>query len=260
MKKRYKITISYFGKGFFGWQIQPKQISVQQMLQEKLSLLLKKQIKVVGSGRTDSGVHAIKQVAHFDSEKKINRKKIQRALNALLSPLIQISSIEEVDPSFHARYSAKAKTYHYFVCNKEIFFPFLKNICFLTKKKINLKKLNQAASCFLGTHNFLSFANNASIGCAKNKPIKTIYHSKVIKKNFFYIFEITGDGFLYKMVRNIVGALLAVNDNKLSIDDLKKILQKKDRTKAPAPAPAKGLYLVKVHYLEEEVLTKKIVK
>jgi len=255
--KRYKMTLSYFGKDFSGWQIQPDSLSVQQMLQEKLTLLLKEEIKAVGAGRTDSSVHALEQTAHFDTSKEINTDQIKCSLNALLSPSIRILSLEETDNSFHARYSARGKTYRYLICNKEKYFPFLQNLCYLTHKKIDLEKLKKAALIFLGTHNFLSFSNKASVGCAKNKPTKTIYSFEIIKKDPFYIIEITGDGFLYKMVRNIVGALLSVNDNKLTICDIRNILMQKDRTKAPAPAEAFGLYLVKVHYLEEEVLKKK---
>ena len=255
--KRYKMTLSYFGKDFSGWQIQPTSLSVQQMLQEKLTLLLKEEIKVIGAGRTDSFVHALEQTAHFDTSKKINIDQIKCSLNGLLSSSIRILSLEETDGSFHARYSARGKTYRYLICNQEKYFPFLQDLCYLTRKKIDLEKLKKAALVFLGTHNFLSFSNKASVGCAKNKPTKTIYRFEITQKDPFYIIEITGDGFLYKMVRNIVGALLSVNDNKLTIADVRNILLQKDRTRAPAPADPLGLYLVKVHYFEEEVLKKK---
>ena len=255
MKKtlRYKLTVSYFGKDFSGWQVQKNVLSVQQILEDKLSLLLKEKIKVTGAGRTDSQVHALEQTAHFDSSKNIDANRIKFSLNGLLPPSVRILNIKETSPLFHARYSARGKTYRYLICNTEKYFPFLQDFCLLIRKKIDIKKLKQARACFLGTHNFLSFANKSSVGCAKNKPTKTIYRLEIIKKDPFYIIEITGDGFLYKMVRNIVGALIHVNEDKLSISDLKTILSLKDRKTAPAPAPAKGLYLVKAHYLEEEV-------
>ena len=249
------LTISYKGTNFVGWQKQPKGRSVQGEIESALSFLLCEKIDIVGSGRTDAGVHALGQTAHFSSSseklfknfvanKKFNAEKFVSALNANLPLDINISSAKKVKNNFHARYDAKQKTYMYVlgVGNNPVF----SGLCGTIKKEPNLSLMKQASSYLLGEHNFKSFA------CAKTEVtdfVRTIYSIKISKKNTNqFVFEICGNGFLYNMVRIIVGTLVDVGLGKILPEEIKTILEAKDRTKAGKTAAAEGLYLKAVKY------------
>lgn len=242
---RYKMHISYDGTNYAGWQIQKNKLTIQGSIENVLKKILKKDIKIIAAGRTDAKVHALEQIAHFNFYKNIDLKKLLFSLNSLLKADIRIKKITKVDSNFHARFSAKSKIYRYHIFTGDIQDPFLRMYSYKPNFKFDFTLLKKASKYFLGTHNFSSFANKGSIS---NNPIKTIKRIDIKKKKNEIILEFEADGFLYKMVRNIVGTLLDVANKKLPIEAIEKIFAAKDRQKASKPAEAQGLFLVKVIY------------
>lgn len=245
---RYKILIQYDGGDFCGWQVQPDAVSIQETIEEVLARFLQEPIRIIGSGRTDTGVHALGQVAHFDTEKPVDLYKFIRASNGLLPPSIRILEIEEVDENFHAQYSAKGKIYHYHLWFDEVISPFVKRYRTHYRKRVDLELLQAASQDFLGTHNFSSFANQQFEGSAGKNPIRTITRISVIPQEGGVRIEFEGNGFLYKMVRNMVGMLLEIASGERPREDITKALALADRTFAGKAAPASGLFLAKVFY------------
>ncbi len=246
--QRYKLIISYDGTKFCGWQVQQNQTAIQPLVQKTLETVLRHPIDLTGSGRTDSGVHALGQTAHFDSSVSIDLKKILLSLNALLPSDIRIRSIEPVDQTFHARYSVIAKEYHYRLRLDPIADPFAAPYQLQVFEKIDLALLKRGCSLFLGTHDFTSFANEAYRGSAAKDPIRTIFRLDLILEEGGARLEFEGDGFLYKMVRNMVGTLLEYGKGKLKDADIDAIFAAKDRRKAGPAVPPRGLCLVSVKY------------
>lgn len=245
----YKLIISYDGTRYSGWQVQPNGISIQEVLQEKMSIILREKAHVTGSGRTDAGVHALGQTAHFKTKIRIDPYRFLHSLNALLPADIRVHSVEEVSPGFHPRYDAKGKIYSYHLNLNRTVSPFRRLYTLHVHDKIDVDLLKQAAQCFIGTHDFTSFANEAHKGSAAEDAVRTIHRLDVIFEDEGYLrLEFEGNGFLYKMVRNIVGALLDVARGKIPLDKLPQILLAKDRKLAGQTAPAHGLFLVKVIY------------
>ena len=242
---RYKLIVSYIGTNYSGFQIQNNKKTIQQILQDILSKVCQLQITVIASGRTDAGVSAISQVCHFDTSKEINEKKCLSYSNSLLPKDIRILSIEKVDDNFHARYNAKQKTYDYF------FYVGMENSVyesFATHVGINLdiQEMINACQFIIGEHDFSCFcASNTNV---KDK-VRIIYDCKIIEVDeHLYKLEITGNGFLYNMVRIIVGTLVMVGQKKLKSSDIVKIINMRDRSKAGKTMPSKGLILKKVVY------------
>jgi len=246
MAQRYKCKIAYDGTAYGGWQVQPTSITIQSLIQEALARLHKTKIHVTASGRTDSGVHALAQVAHFDAETPVNI----RALNGILPRDIRILSITPIEKDFHARYSATGKTYRYHLSLGEAHDPFTRQYSHHMFYTLDPELLTAAAAQFIGTHDFTSFANSASEGAASKNAVRTITKCAVIPTDFGYTIEVSGNGFLYKMVRNIVGCLIQIATGKLPLETITHLLKAKDRTLAPPAAPAKGLFLCQVHYPE----------
>jgi tRNA pseudouridine38-40 synthase len=249
MQHRYKLTISYEGTNYSGWQIQKKSISIQGLIENALSLIMKKKVPLLGASRTDAGVHALGQVAHFSSEDEIDMRKLQASLNGILPKDIRILKVDKVPPTFHARFSAKGKIYHYFLCNNAYENPFSRKYCLHFPHKLNFDSLQKAALLLEGTHDFTSFANNHLCGSAAVCPIKTIKKISIEHLEEGQLrFEFEADGFLYKMIRNMMGTLLEIAKGKREVESIKEILAAKDRKKAGQAAPALGLFLVKVNY------------
>lgn len=248
MPHKYKLTIAYDGTHFGGWQIQPNTNTIQEEIEKALALLLKQKISVVGSGRTDAGVHALFQVAHFTSDELLDLPPIHRSLNGILPHDIRITSIEKAPENFHARYSAKAKEYHYHLSLGPTHPPFKRLYSHHMPRKIDIDLLKRAAAKFVGTHDFKAFANQAYAGAAGKNSVRTIYRLEVIQEGDDLRLEFEGNGFLYKMVRNIVGTLLGVCEGKISIDEIEKIFTEKNRKKAGRAASARGLFLVNINY------------
>ncbi len=271
MKSRnIKLTLEYDGSNFHGWQIQrlsPTYIipstdnchmtednqhnkefrTVQGELKRSLDKICKENVIVFGSGRTDTGVHALGQVAHFQTHTDKSCAILHRALNANLPKDISVVKIEEVPLKFHAQFSAKSKTYRYLILNRTSPSPLEKDhVCFFPHK-LNLKLMKEEAKALVGRHDFKAF-QAADIHRKEQSTVRTITKLDIKKKGDIISIDIASNGFLYKMVRNIVGTLLAIAAGQLPKGSAKKILKSKDRTTAPAPVHAKGLYLLEVKY------------
>jgi tRNA pseudouridine synthase A len=242
---RYFIEFSYNGTHFFGYQIQPKQISVQEVLEKALSTLLREDIKTTGAGRTDTGVHARKIFAHFDTDQPISADLVKR-LNAFLPPSIAIKRIFQVEEEMHARFSAVYRTYEYHISLEKD--PFAEAFSWqMWRQKLDVEKMNEACKILFEYEDFTSFSK-------LHTDVKTnnckIYHAQWKQKGSSLVFTISANRFLRNMVRAIVGTLVEVGLGKIKPTDLHDIIQAKYRNKAGASAPAHGLYLVDVGYKE----------
>ncbi len=249
---KYKLIIAYDGTAYNGWQIQPHSISVQETIQKALSIFLRQEIHIIGSGRTDTGVHALGQVAHFSISDEVDFFRFIASANALLPADIRIKSIEKVPGDFHAQYSAIGKIYHYHLWLDRVQDPFQRLYSTHIHEKIDLDLLKQAAIQFIGTHNFTSFANSAQCGSAARDPVRTLERLDVVPQQGGVRLEFEADGFLYKMVRNITGTLLEVAKGNMAVETIPHLLEIKDRKKAAQAAPPQGLFLMKVLYGEIE--------
>lgn len=242
----YKLTLSYLGASFAGWQRQKEEVTIQSLIEDSLLKLWKSRISIEASGRTDAGVHAWGQVVSFRATRKHEPETLMRALNAHLPPQIRVIKTEVKKSSFHARFDARAKTYEYRVWNHRILPPFLLGQVLHYTWPLDPKKVRQALHVFVGKHDFASFTSNP--GYERLSTKREIFKFKLHQEKELLRFEVTANGFLYRMVRNLVGAALHVGDGTLSITKLKSILKSCDRTQAPASVPPHGLYLKKVHY------------
>ncbi|MFA5060197.1 MAG: tRNA pseudouridine(38-40) synthase TruA [Candidatus Omnitrophota bacterium] len=250
--RAFKLTIEYDGTHFSGWQSQTKTTrTVQGEIELALKKLFGKKVKLHGSGRTDSGVHAQGQVAHFRVNTPRTTEVILQALNANLPDDISILECCEVPKGFHARYSTKTKTYRYTILNRKTRSPVGRQFFYFCPYALNVARMRRASKALIGEKDFKSFQASDT---AKNRALKTkntvrtIKQLRIRKKNDFIYIDITANGFLYKMVRNIVGTLLSIGRGKLSQESIKNILTEKNRNYASATAPAKGLCLLKVNY------------
>ncbi len=242
---RYKILFSYDGTAFFGYQVQPGLRTVQEELERAVSYLNgQKKTITVASGRTDRGVHALMQVAHFDLQYPIPCFKIKRGLNSLLPDDIHVYQVEEVDSDFHARYMAKSKTYNYRISMGE-YNPLMRNYCYPLGKELDISLMEEAAKVFLGRHDFRSFVDSED---KRENTVREIYQITFERKGDFLDITFSGDGFMKYQVRNMVGALILVGLGKRSKEEVEELLQNKSRASAWKAAPACGLYLEKVEY------------
>ncbi len=246
--KKYKLHIMYDGTNYSGWQLQHHSLSIQELVQNAVRTLVREEVNVVGSGRTDAGVHAQDQVVHFRTTNEHDTNYLFKALNGMLPKDIRVCSVAEVDLSFHAQRSAIAKEYHYHLCLGPIASPFERQYVWRVHYHINENLLKEAAALFVGTHDFRSFANSAHTGAAAKNSVRTIYSIDVVPRQNGLTLVFKANGFLYKMVRNIVGTLIAVASEKMPITDIPTILAAKDRRLAPMSAPPQGLFLHKVYY------------
>ncbi len=245
---KYKLLLQYDGTCYSGWQVQPDAPSIQETLKKTLEKFLQEEVWIVGSGRTDAGVHALGQAAHFSVSKEIDTRRFMAAANGLLPRDIRVLEISRVDDSFHARYSAKGKIYHYHLWLEKVQNPMNRLYTTYFAKPLDLSLLKKAAAKFIGTHDFTSFANSAAEGSAAKNPVRTIKRLDVTEQEGGVRLEFEADGFLYKMVRNIVGMLLDIASGKRPLEDIEKAFEKKDRRFASKAAPPTGLFLVKVLY------------
>jgi tRNA pseudouridine38-40 synthase len=244
---RYFAQLSFKGTQYHGWQIQPNAVSVQETVEKALSTILREEISVVGAGRTDTGVHASFYVLHFDTSEKIwDSQKLVFRLNSFLPPDIAIQKIWSVPKDAHARFSAVSRTYHYYMTTVKN--PFQTEIAFYYHGKLDVTKMNEAADILFEYRDFTSFSR-------LHTDVKTnlckIFQTEWVKESEMLIFKIKADRFLRNMVRAIVGTLLEVGKGKLTLEDFRKIIEKKDRKSAGTSAPAHGLFLVDIEYSEE---------
>lgn len=242
---RYSIELAYNGRDFFGWQIQPKQTSVQETIEKALSKLFDAQkIDIVGCGRTDTGVHAKHYIAHVDLPLKWEEEVLTYKLNRILPDSIVVYKINPVAPDFHARFQAKARTYRYFIHTQKD--PFIHGTSLYYKKELDLEKMNEAGRLLLGKKDFTSFSK---LHTDVFTNICYVSHAKWTRVNeYSYYFEITADRFLRNMVRAIVGTLLEVGEGKISPQDIETIIAKNDRCEAKMSVPAHGLFLWKIEF------------
>lgn len=255
MEKRFKIILEYDGTGYHGWQRQAVDVTVQQKVEDALKVLTGRAITVHGSGRTDAGVHALAQVAHFTAITRLYPEDILKGLNGLLPTDIMVKSCSEASADFHARKSAKRKTYAYHIINRPIRSALLRNHSWHIKRSLDIEAMNKAASFLVGTHDFASFE---STGSPRATSVRTIFSASFSKDggimatgspaDGMLIFTIAADGFLRCMVRNIVGTLVEAGFGKIAPEEIPIILAARDRCKAGPTAPPNGLFLVEVVY------------
>ena len=244
--RNIKLTIEYDGKNYAGWQVQHKKYrTLQQTLEKALKRILRKEIKIAGSGRTDSGVHAQAQVANFKTDSGIAIEKLRKALNAVLPDDISVIKTEEVGLDFHSRFSAKSKVYRYTILNRASRPAILRDTVYFFSYPLNLSLIQEEAKALLGRHNFRSFQAADKKERDATRIIKNIKITR--DKDFIYI-DMEADGFLYNMVRNIVGTLIEIGRGKLLEGSLKKILLARNRKLAGPTVPAKGLCLLEIKY------------
>lgn len=241
----YKLTIAYDGTDFHGWQQQENASSIQQIIKKALDTVLRHSTRLIGSGRTDAGVHARGQVAHFHSSTPLKPARVLYSLNALLPATIRLLALEEVSEAFHAQYSAKGKTYHYHLFLGSVMPPTKRLYTWKPFHVVDLLLMKEAAAYFIGTHDFTTFTNK---GSASEDPVRTIYSITFVPEEGGVALIFHGSGFLYKMVRNIVGTLVAAGAGRLVPRDIPLLLAKRDRRVAPEGAPPQGLFLHEVHY------------
>ena len=243
--RNIKLIIEYDGKEFKGWQKQPKGISIQGEIEKAITAVTGENVDLIGSGRTDAGVSALGQVANFKTNSKLPIERFPYALNANLKKAIRIKSAEEVEESFHSRYTCKKKTYQYIIDNSEQGTAIYRNLHFHFPIKLDENKMNQAVKYLEGKHDFKSFKAS---GTSSKSSVRTIYEAKVWRENDLIKIQLTGNGFLYNMIRIISGTLVDVGQGKIKPEEVKDILEKQDRQLAGKTLPAYGLCLMKVMY------------
>ena len=248
MKLRYFITLSYDGTRYHGWQIQPNGNSIQQELQQALSTLLRRPIEVVGAGRTDTGVHARMMVAHFSPplslRGEIDEKQLVYKLNKLLPPDIAVQDVRQVSEDMHARFSATSRTYHYYIHTRKD--PFLSAYSWQIPFALDFEKMNEAARILPQYKDFTSFSKVNTDTKTNLCDIREAYWTEVAPGQ--WRFTITANRFLRNMVRAIVGTLVEVGRGRISIEDLRQIIEAKDRCQAGESVPGKALFLVDIKY------------
>jgi tRNA pseudouridine38-40 synthase len=244
--RNIKLTIEYDGKSYLGWQVQPKGPTVQGTIEEQLRRLTRETVHLISSGRTDAGVHAIGQVAHFKTQHLMDCPTLQRALNSLLPADIMIWEVEEVDQDFHARKDCKSKVYKYRVLNRNVRSVFLRESAWHISQPLDLGEMKKAAQRLIGEHDFSSFR---SVGTPTRTAVRKVIRAEWKRdREGLLTFEIEANGFLKQMVRAIVGTLVEVGKKKITPEDFGQILESRDRTKAGPTAPAHGLFLKEVKY------------
>ncbi|BAQ15070.1 putative tRNA pseudouridine synthase A [Clostridium botulinum] len=245
--KNIKLKLEYDGANYCGWQKQKNEkfITLQGTLEKAISNITKEKIEVIGASRTDSGVHARGYICNFFTNTKIPPENLQKVINNILPPDIVVLSSEEASSEFHSRFCSKGKTYEYTVLNSSKPIAIGRNYIFQFKDKLNIDNMKMASRYFIGTHDFSAFKTK---GSSIKTSVRTISKFEINKKGDFIKFIITGDGFLYNMVRIIVGTLIEIGLNKREPEYIKYVIKSKDRTKAGKCVPSSGLCLKEVFY------------
>lgn len=247
-KRNLLLTLRFIGTNYHGWQYQENALSVQEVLIRAGEGVLGGPARLHGCSRTDSGVHALTYCANFHTDHPIPCRKLILALNAHLPPDIAVTDCREVPEEFHARYSTREKEYRYRILNSSIRDPFLEGFCYRYPHRLDEQSLEQTFSCLLGTHDFRGFS---SVGWEVTDTVRTLTGLRIERRGDVVDIFLKGDGFLYNMVRIIVGTMLRVSEGKLSAQDLLTLLETGDRSLAGPTAPAQGLALYQVYYPEE---------
>jgi tRNA pseudouridine38-40 synthase len=244
MMRNIRLKIEYDGTAYSGWQLQPNAPTIQGELEKAIAQVIGKEMRIIGSGRTDTGVHALSQTANFKSETNIEIERIAPAINHHLPSDIVVHSAEDVPLEFHSQYAAKAKTYRYLICNSKNRPALNRNRQAWVRYELDFEAMCSAAEGLEGTHDFKSFASES-----KGKDTtRTVSSLALAKEGDLISLEITANGFLYNMVRSIVGTLIDVGRGHITVADVAKMLEAKDREMGGPVSPACGLYLVRVEY------------
>jgi len=244
--QRYKLKIEYDGTSFVGWQFQKNGLSIQEVLQKAIFNLSKEKVIVTGAGRTDSGVHALEQTAHFDLEKKIKKENFLPGLNQHIgNNLITILKINKTSKKFHSRFDAKIRTYQYVIINRQAPLTLQKNKAWHIRKKLDIAHMKKGAQILLGTHDFSTFRSSS---CGAKSPIKTMKNISIKKNKDKIILKFMSKSFLQQQVRSMVGCLKYLGEGKWNVADFKKSFKSRSRLKCAPPAPACGLYLFQIKY------------
>lgn len=243
--KRVKLTVAYDGTNYCGWQVQPNGITVQEILNQCLSEFTGEKIETIGASRTDAGVHALGNVAVFDTEMRMPGDKFSFALNQRLPEDIRIQKSEEVEMDFHPRYVKSEKTYEYHILNRRFPIPTERFYSHFTYIPLDIERMREAASYLIGEHDFKSFCGT---GAQVKTTVRTVKEIQIEKNEDKITIRITGEGFLYNMVRIIAGTLMDIGGGLYPPEKMQEILAAKDRKKAGPTAPARGLTLMKIQY------------
>ena len=245
--RNIKLTIEYDGKDFNGWQKQPNKLNIQGEIERAIENVTGEKVKLIASGRTDAGVHALGQVANFKTNSKMAIEKIPIAINSQVKKSIRIKNAEEVDENFHSRFNCKRKTYRYVIDNSKYGTAIYRNISYHMPIKLNVEEMKKAIKYFEGKHDFKAFKSS---GTSSKSSVRTIYSAQILVEGDNIGIDLTGNGFLYNMVRIIAGTLVDVGLGKIKAEDIPKIIEGKDRTKAGKTLPPQGLMLIRVDYEE----------
>jgi len=243
---RYKITLEYLGAGYCGWQRQKESLSLQQVVEEAIFAFSKERVNMTVAGRTDSGVHAYGQVAHFDLEKYYDPARLSQAINHFVRPhTVGVVDSEIVDEDFNARFSAKSRSYIYKILNRPSVNVINRGLQHWVRHDLDIKQMQIAANYLLGKHDFSSFRSS---DCQSNSPVRTLDEIKITKIDENIEIYVSARSFLHHMIRNITGSLIVVGTGKWKPEKIKEVLEAKDRKVAGPMAPADGLYFLKVEY------------
>lgn len=245
-KKRIRLTVAYDGTNYHGWQIQKNGITIESELNRCLTDLFREEIQVIGASRTDSGVHALGNIAVFDTTSRMPAEKVSYALNQRLPEDIRIQCSEEVAPDWHPRYCESRKTYEYRIYRGQFPMPVKRLYSLFSYHKYDVEKMQEAAAYLVGEHDFKSFCQ---IGAQVETTVRTLYKAEVEEQGDDLVIRVCGNGFLYNMVRIIAGTLLEVGQGRKSPEDIPVILEAKDRAAAGPTAPAHGLMLMRYEFL-----------
>lgn len=245
-KRNIKVLIAYDGAAFHGWQIQPNAITVEETIRKALHQITGEPVRTYASGRTDAGVHALGQVFNFHTETRITTDKLRQALTRRLPPAISILDAQEVALDFHSRYSAIGKHYRYTVFNYRLPYGFRHDAMLLLSHPVDVEKMRQGAQQMIGEHDFTALSANP--GYKIDNPVKKIFSIDISRDGHYITFDIIGSGFLYKMVRCMVAALLKVGLGKLTPQEIHDIIASRDRSRSTFTAESRGLVLMEVHY------------
>ena len=242
---RFLIKFSYDGTNYNGFQTQPNLKTIQECMENALTIINNgKKTSITSTGRTDKGVHALCQYGHADIDVNITEKKLKRAMNSNLPDDIHVIDTKIVDDNFHARYNVKEKTYQYIINTGE-YDPIERNYVFQYNYDLNIEAMADAIKVFVGEHDFRAFVTDSK---EKENCVRIIYYAAIEKRNDKILITFRGNGFLRYQIRNMVGILIKVGENKISTEDVERILESKDRTTGGKTAPAQGLYLTNIEY------------
>ncbi len=243
--RNIKLTIEYDGKEFNGWQKQPNKLNIQGEIERAIEEITGEQVDLYGSGRTDAGVHSLGQVANFKTNSKLPIEKVAIAINSKLKKSIRIKKAEEVSENFHSRYNCHKKKYRYIINNSSQGSAIYRGLEYHVSQKLNVEEMKKAIKFFEGEHDFKAFKSS---GTSSKSSVRTIYNAELKQNGERIIIELTGNGFLYNMVRIISGTLLEVGLGNIKAEDIPNIIENKDRKMAGKTLPPHGLYLVEVMY------------